>query len=167
MTCFTLNGKPVKSQLPASTRLSDVLRTEIYKPCQPPRLAALRRHQDGATAPKIARYQRLPHLGDQDQPEIYGYERAQTGDSDCLDQFQNRNQDDGKPPLTGRASSPKPAGQRQHHAAIGGKQSRQDRLNPMISTSALQRFRPDRRHDAQKAKRPFFAVPLIIALGAG
>src|SRR5210317_599044 len=29
MTCFTLNGKPVKSQLPASTRLSDVLRTEM------------------------------------------------------------------------------------------------------------------------------------------
>ena len=32
MTCFTLNGKPVKSQLPASTRLSDVLRTEMDLP---------------------------------------------------------------------------------------------------------------------------------------
>ena len=29
MTCFTLNGKPVTSQLPASTRLSDVLRNEM------------------------------------------------------------------------------------------------------------------------------------------
>ena len=32
MTSFTLNGKPVKSQLPASTRLSDVLRTEMDLP---------------------------------------------------------------------------------------------------------------------------------------
>ena len=32
MTCFTLNGKPANSQLPASTRLSDVLRIEMGLP---------------------------------------------------------------------------------------------------------------------------------------
>ena len=34
----------------------------------------------------------------QDRLEICGCERVQTGHFDCLDHFQNRNSDDGKPP---------------------------------------------------------------------